>query len=130
MATKAATWRDLDVSFDRNPITGDVATVVDVQAILQHIKQLVSLEAYDIPFRPDLACGLPFYEFELFSDQVTNAANFAVQSLIQALEPRVRLLSLNVTFNPDGNAFTVAGKVQVVATGQIIPFEQILQRFR
>lgn len=43
-------YRDLDLTFDINPDTGDVKTLTDEDCIKRSILSIISLNKFDIPF--------------------------------------------------------------------------------
>ena len=59
-------YKDLNLNFTRNPVTGDVATVTDVNAVKRSIRNLLLTNHYDRPFHPEVGSGIPNLLFENF----------------------------------------------------------------
>ena len=49
---KTKIYKDFDLSFSINPITGDLGTKSDVNAIQQSIKTLINTNFFERPFNP------------------------------------------------------------------------------
>ena len=45
---------DLDMNFDRHPITKDVVRKFDAEAIKRSLKNLIFTSKYERPFRPEI----------------------------------------------------------------------------
>lgn len=51
-------YSDLNLSFKPHPITGDITRKTDVDAVKQSIKNLISTNHYERPFKPSLGANL------------------------------------------------------------------------
>ena len=51
-------FRDIDLDFNRNPVTNDINVVENVIAIKRAVKNLVLTNFYERPFQPELGCGI------------------------------------------------------------------------
>ena len=60
-------FRDIDLDFNRNAITNDVAVVEDVIAVKRSVKNLIQTNFYERPFHPELGCGVRQLLFENFT---------------------------------------------------------------
>jgi hypothetical protein len=47
-------FKDIDLDFERNPVTNDVNTVDNVVAIKRAVKNLIQTNFYERPFQPEL----------------------------------------------------------------------------
>ena len=56
-------YKDLNMSFTKNPATKDVARLFDVQAIKRAVKNIILTNKYERPFNPDFGCNLRGFLF-------------------------------------------------------------------
>ena len=59
-------FKDFDISFSNNPITGDIGTKSDINAINQSVENLINTNYYERPFNPTFGCNIRGLLFELF----------------------------------------------------------------
>ena len=133
-------WRDIDLTLARVPRTGDVLTKSGVDAVRQHLRHLLHLNKYDVPFHPEISAGLTESLFELntgFSDIIIEKK---IRNLVEAQEPRVTLLPQNdsdpsrsgvhVSINRDGSEVTVTLRFTYSDTTEVVTFKTVLKRVR
>lgn len=132
MATKQVTriYSDIDLTFDVNPITGDISKKYDVNSVKQSLKTLILTQFYERPFQPKL--GSPVYKmlFENIDIISANALKLQIELMINKYEPRVRSQSVDVEPLYDQNAFNVSIYFYVVGILDPINFSTILKRSR
>ena len=92
-------YSDLDLSFNRNPVTGDIAISYDEQAILRSVRNLLLTNFYERPFQPDLGSNLTGLLFENTSAAMESIITREIKDCITNYEPRV-------TFDESFDSFT------------------------
>jgi phage baseplate assembly protein W len=107
-------YSDLDLSFNRNPNTGDVAISYDEQAVIRSLKNLLQTNHYDRPFQPDLGTNLTGLLFENTSKSLETTIAREIRDCVRNFEPRVTFIddtenqrSIVVNVNSDGNGYNV-----------------------
>lgn len=123
-------YKDLDLSFQAHPDTGDVTKWIDVNAVKQSLRSLMLTQFFERPFQPQL--GSPVYGllFELM-DSITSASiKQAIERLIQNYEPRVRLGQLDVQPDYDNNSYSIQMYFTVIGLSEVISFSTTLKRLR
>jgi phage baseplate assembly protein W len=88
--------RDLDLSFDNNPVTGDVSSVTDFNAIRKSLSTLLQTQFLDKPFREDIGSNIPLSLFDTISPSYISTIRTRIRSLIERNEPRVILNNVDV----------------------------------
>ena len=63
-----STYKDLDLAFTAHPITGDVATKSDSDAVRRAVRNIVMTNYYERPFKPSLGGNIRGLLFELDTD--------------------------------------------------------------
>lgn len=107
-------YSDIDLSFSRNPVTGDVAISYDEQAVLRSVRNLLLTNKYDRLFQPDVGSNLTALLFENTSSNMENIIAKEIEACILNYEPRVNLdftdretQPIVVKMNPDENGYNV-----------------------
>lgn len=95
-----ATYRDFDLRLIAHPVTGDLVTRTDVSAVLQSIKNLVTLAAEDVKMNPQMYGVVGTALFDLKDGLVIYNLKNGIERTIKQYEPRAEIKSINVR---DGN---------------------------
>ena len=93
--------KDLNLFFTRNPVTSDVSTVTDIQAIKRSVRNLVLLNPGEKPFHPEIGTGIRASLFENASPPFLEILKIRIIDTLKIYEPRVTVE--NVTFNDPDN---------------------------
>ena len=107
MANISKLYSDIDFTFTKKPVTGDVALSYDEQAIIRSVRNLLSTRHYERPFNPDLGSNLDALLFEMVSPLTSIAIQKEIQLTIENYEPRAIVKSIIVNAKPDQNAYDV-----------------------
>ena len=89
MAKVKDTSADLDINFDRNPLSGDVAMRRDEEAIKRSLKNLILLKRNEKPFHPEIYSGIQDMLFELVDPVTVVEVKKRISDTIRNYEPRV-----------------------------------------
>lgn len=123
-------YSDLDLTFLPSPATGDVSLKYNEQAVIRSIRNLLSTNLYERPFQPDVGSTLNALLFEPITSITATLIENEIVRMIKNYEPRATVSQLNVTANPDGNAFNVALYVYVGNQTTPTAINLLLQRTR
>ena len=89
-------FSDVNLSFERHPITKDIMKVTDVRAILQSLRLLVRTHSTEILMEPEISGSL---DHQMFRGN-TNLTAYNIKSKITEViinhEPRVELKDVEV----------------------------------
>jgi phage baseplate assembly protein W len=108
MANIQKIYSDIDFTFTKKPVVGDVALSYDAQAVTRSIRNLLNTKNYDRLFNPDLGSKITGLLFENMSPVTSATMENIITNLIRDYEPRARLQSVKVTAMPDKNAYNVS----------------------
>lgn len=110
MATQTITkiYSDIDFTFTKKPVTGDVALSYDAQAVIRSIRNLLLTNYYERPFNPELGSNLNAILFEPVSPLTAASLEREISVMIENYEPRASLDSITVSPQPDQNAYNVS----------------------
>ena len=123
-------FKDIDLDFERNPVTNDVNTVDNIVAIKRAVKNLVQTNFYERPFQPELGCGIRELLFENFTPMTKVFLERKIEEVIVNYEPRVELQNVAVDDDQDKNRLVVDIYFYVVGVPGPQVVETFLQRVR
>ena len=107
-------YKDLDLSFEANPTTGDVLKKVDANAVKQAMRVLMLTNFYERPFAPKKAANLRGILFENISSLRAASLETIILNLFENYEPRVRIQKIQVAANYDDNRYDVSITFNVI----------------
>jgi len=123
-------FRDIDLDFQRNFVTNDVAVVEDVIAIKRSVKNLVQTNFYERPFHPELGCGVRQLLFENFTPLTAIYMRRKIEEVLTNYEPRISLTGVNVDDDQDRNRLVVDIHFRIIGVDGPQVVSTFLQRIR
>jgi phage baseplate assembly protein W len=123
-------FSDLDISFGRNPVTGDVNTLTNEESIKQAVKLLVLTQNYERPFHSEIGSPVGGLLFENSSPLLSNIIKRVIRQAIANFEPRVRVNDIGVIENYDNNGIIVTVQFSIVGTTTTYSVDINLERTR
>ncbi len=144
---------DVSLSFEANPISGDLTLLTNERAINNSLRNLVYFATGEIPFRADIGSGVANYLFDIMDPGLQSLMQQEITRVIEYSEPRVKLVSsssndfesrpetYNDTFDfspqpvrveakPEQNAFMVTIVYKIVGYEQVFTYNQLLEPTR
>ena len=105
-------FKDISLSFVRNPATDDVTTLSNERSIARSIRNLVSTLRGERFLQPDLGCDVNNLLFENYLDlNSINVLEDEIRQTIEQYEPRVELDSDSVTVIAEADNNEIAVKI-------------------
>lgn len=130
MPTLQKIYSDLDLTFTRNPVTGDVSLSYDSQAVVRSVRNLLLTNFYERPFQPGLGSNIEGFLFEPTSAITAGALETEIRNVVNNYEPRINLISVQVLSLEDQNAFFVELQFFVGNSTQPTSVNLLLERSR
>jgi phage baseplate assembly protein W len=124
------TYADLDLTFNANPMTGDINPVKDIEAIKRSVQNLILTNYQERPFQPEIGSGVRGLLFELADPITTHSIEQAIRRTIKNFEPRVSVLGVQVSDDLDNNTYNVTIAFQLIASEKVGNISIILERLR
>ena len=100
-------YKDFDLSFSKNPLTGDLAKKTDANAISQSMKNLLFTSFYERPFRPRVGSNIRKILFEPADYITMGDLRAGIEETIINYEPRVLLDNIDIVDMHEQNAYSV-----------------------
>ena len=123
-------FRDIDLDFNRNAVTNDVAVVEDVVAVKRSVRNLIQTNFYERPFHPELGCGIRELLFENFTPMTRVFLQRKIEEVLINYEPRIQLQNVSVDDDQDKNRLVVDIYFYVVGVSGPQQVQTFLQRVR
>ena len=98
---------DFDMDFTKHPSHGDLSTVKKSTAISRSIRNLLSTQANERLFQPDIDSGIGILLFENFSRLTSSRLEKTIRYTIEKYEPRARIENITVKAKEEENAYEV-----------------------
>ena len=106
MAALKNIYSDLDLTFNRLPVTNDIALSYDEQAVVRSVRNLLLTNFYERPFQPDIGSNLNTILFEPVNNLTASHLSNDIENVINNFESRAKINSVVVSPNSDQNSFT------------------------
>lgn len=123
-------YRDFANSFEPNPNTGDVSVVTNDEAIRQSMKNLVLTNYKERLHQPKKGCGMGGLLFDLSTPLTKLSLEESIISVLNTYEPRIVVLSVDVTDLSERNAYKINVKYVVKTSAKTLTFDFLLTRVR
>ena len=123
-------YKDLNMSFTKNPATKDVARLFDIQAIKRSVKNIILTNKYERPFNPDFGCNLRGFLFENLTEPMVVIIKDRVAMAIEKYEPRVSVEDVIVKNSSDPNGINIQVSFLINGVENPITVSTFLQRVR
>ena len=124
------TFKDLDLDFGLNSVTKDVNKLTDAEAIKRSVRNLINLNNYEKPFRPEIGSGIRGLLFEPMSPLTSLALQRKVEEVLLNFEPRINLVQVLSNADIDRNAYNLKIMFYVVGNDEPVEVETFLERLR
>ena len=124
-------YADLDLFFGLNNKNKDINILSDVQAVKRSVRNLVLMNQYEKPFRPEIYSGIRDQLFEPMTPLTATILAKKVEDVIENFEPRARLQGVRANPDLDRNAYNIAIEFYVVnVPTELLDLTVILERLR
>jgi len=123
-------FKDFDLSFSRHPLTNDIASKTDINAINQSIRSLLNTNYYERPFQPRIGSNIRKILFEP-ADPITIAdLKQAIRETLGNYEPRVTLNSILIEDQSERNAYLIQISYTINSRQEPVQLAVVLERLR
>jgi len=112
-------FKDISFSFTSHPLTGDLITLSNENAIARSLRNLVLTGFTERLFNQDLGCDVKQSLFENIDLATGSIIETHIRATIQNYEPRVRIIKVIAEPDVDNNSFVVTLRYQIVGLSQV-----------
>ena len=121
MASRA--FKDINLSFKRHPVTNDVVTIRNEDAIKRSVRNIIFTILGEKPFEPNFGSVINESLFDLNTNLGEMQVSDEIRSSLLIYEPRISNVDVNVTISPDTNEMNCT--VQYDITGIPTPTQEV-----
>jgi phage baseplate assembly protein W len=121
---------DLDINFDRNPLSGDVALRRDEEAIKRSLRNLILYRRGEKPFHPEISSGVQDMLFELIEPIMVIELKKRISEVIRNYEKRVSDAIVDIVDVLDRNEIRITIHFTIRNVQRVFSTTIALQRLR
>ena len=114
---------DLSASFQNNPLSNDLITLKNENAIARSVRNLILTTQGERPFQPVLGSNVNNLLFENMDKLTAAALKDEIRNTIENYEPRVEIEEIIVDPNFENNEFNVT--IQYYIVGIDVPEQEL-----
>jgi phage baseplate assembly protein W len=130
MAETTKKITDLDFDFVAHPVSGDIIPLKNGDAIKRAIRNLMFTGYYERVFQPSLGANLKQLLFEPITPMTEMSIRILITDVIQAFEPRAKIINLDVRVSPDENGYNVYLLFAIDQISEVVTVDFFLERLR
>tara|TARA_Y100001937_G_C7003028_1_gene277367 strand:+ start:295 stop:723 length:429 start_codon:yes stop_codon:yes gene_type:complete len=121
---------DLNLNFNKNPATKDIAKLKDVEAVKRAVRNLILTNRFERPFHPEIGSDIRSLLFENMTPVVEVLLKDRIKETIDVYEPRADVTDIIVSGDMDRNEYRVQIEFRVLNVPDAIIVTEFLQRLR
>ena len=118
MATTLS-YRDINITFKKHPVTNDVVVSKDASAVKQAIANILMTNKGERLMMPDYGGDIRKYLFEPLDYGTAYLIKGNIESTISKFEPRISVLRISCKPNYDDNGFDVEMTYRIQGTDDL-----------
>ena len=107
-------FKDINLSFKLHPVTNDVVTIRDEDAIKRSVRNIIFTILGEKPFEPEFGSIINEALFELNTDLNEIRISAEIKNSLENYEPRISGISVSVSFYPDSNEVNCTVQYDIV----------------
>ena len=123
-------YSDLNLNFNKNPATKDIAKLKDVEAVKRSVRNLILTNRFERPFHPEIGSDIRALLFENMTPTIQTLLTDRIRDVLETYEPRAVLNDVIVSGDMDKNQYGVTIKFYVREVPGIQIVSEFLQRLR
>ena len=113
-------FKDISLSFTRSPITNDVVTLRNEDAIKRSVINLCRTRLTDRFFNELLGTSIEDALFELVGEDIGVSLEEEIKTLLTNFEPRIKVTQINIEDDIDENGLYITIRYNIVG----LPFPE------
>ena len=112
MASRA--FKDINLSFKRHPVTNDVLTIRNEDAIKRSVRNIIFTILGEKPFEPNFGSVISESLFDLSTSLNEIRVSDEIKQSLLNYEPRIDNIDVTVTVTPDTNEMNCTVQYEIV----------------
>ena len=107
-------FKDINLSFKRHPVTNDVVTIRDEDAIKRSVKNIIFTILGEKPFEPDFGSAMNDALFNLDTTLNEIRVSDEIIAALNIFEPRIDNVEATVQVSPDTNEMNATIQYDII----------------
>ena len=107
-------FKDINLSFKRHPVTNDLVTIRDEDAIKRSVRNIIFTILGEKPFEPNFGSVINDALFDLDTNLNDIRIQDEITSSLKEYEPRISNIIVTVTVAPDTNEMNCTVQYDIV----------------
>jgi len=107
-------FKDINLSFKRHPVTNDVVTINDEDAIKRSVKNIIFTILGEKPFMPQFGSVIGESLFDLDTNLNEVRITDEIRTSLVNFEPRIDIIDVVVQVYPDSNEMNCTVEYEIV----------------
>jgi len=127
---KTVEFRDLNITFNKHPVTGRLSLLENNEAIIRAVKNVVLTNHFERPYSPRFGGNIRAKLFENIDELTVFEIKRDIETSLENFEPRVFVNDLKVAANEEQNRVEVTIVFRVVNQANPVETTFFLERVR
>lgn len=123
-------YSDFNLNFKPHPLTGDLQMKYGEDSIKQAVHNLIMLNRYEKPFRPEISGEVRELLFEPMNNATAIAIRSKIEFILRQFEPRIKLVDVVVEPSYEKQRYDITIKYTILNTLSSVEQKIFLQRVR
>ena len=123
-------YKDFNMNMIAHPITGDLVTVTNEDAIKQSVKNIIQTNFYESPFHPAKGCQIKGLLFLPISELVIETIRTVIAEALSNYEKRIKVLDIVISLNDEENRYNIITIYKPINSNEAITVKTYLKRVR
>lgn len=124
------TFRDLNITFNKHPVTGRLSVLENNDAVIRAVKNIILTNHYEKPYQPKFGANIRAKLFEHIDEFTVHEIKRDIEVALRNFEPRVFVEDIRVIPDEERNGVTVTIIFSVVNQPNPIQATFFLERVR
>ena len=107
-------FKDINLSFKRHPVTNDLVTIKNEDAIKRSVKNIIFTILGEKPFSPDFGSFVSESLFSLNTEYDSITLEDEIKNVLYRFEPRIDNVRIDVSIYPDSNEVNATIQYDIV----------------
>lgn len=124
------TFRDLNITFNKHPVTGRLPLLENNEAVVRAVKNIVLTNHFERPYQPRFGANIRAKLFEHLDELTVHEIKRNIETSLSNFEPRVFVEDIRVIGDEERNGIDVTLVFRVVNQADPIQTTFFLERVR
>ena len=107
-------FKDINLSFKRHPVTNDVVTIRDEDAIKRSVRNIIFTILGEKPFQPNFGSVINESLFDLSTNLNEVRVTDEITTALVNYEPRISNIDVTVSVYPDSNELNATVQYDII----------------